>query len=87
MKDYTYFQKYNILYKHQFCFRKKLPIVIDIELEVVNTFYKHLHVAQNNKVVGIYFDLQNIWYRLMPYSITHCSVILYDYGIRCIMTV
>ena len=71
--------KNNILYKHQFGFRKNHSTSLAL-LEIVDTCYKHLD--QNDKVIGIYFDLQKAFD-----TVDHCILLqkLYNCGIRGVM--
>ena len=76
---YNFLSKHNVLYKHQFGFRKNYSTSLAL-LDVVDTCYRNLD--QNNKIIGIYFDLQKAFD-----TVDHSIVLykLYSYGIRGIM--
>ena len=52
---YSFLDKHNVIYSYQFGFRKHHSTSMAL-LEVIDSCYKNLDV--NNKVLGIFFDLQ-----------------------------
>lgn len=76
---FNFFNKHNILYKHQFGFRKNYSPSMAL-LEVIDECYKNIDI--NNKVVGIYFDVQKAFD-----SVDHSILLtkLYNYGIRGVL--
>jgi hypothetical protein len=73
---YSFFDKYNVLYKYQFGFRKNHSTSLAV-LEVIDTCYKNLD--NNNKILGIYFDLSKAFD-----TVDHTILLskLFHYGIR-----
>lgn len=76
---YQFFQKYNVIYKYQFGFRKNHSTSLAL-LEVVDACYKNLD--NNNKILGIYFDLQKAFDTCDHQILLHK---LYHVGIRGVM--
>jgi len=73
---YNFLTKNNVLYKHQYGFRKNYSTSLAL-LEVVDSCYRNLDV--NKKVLGIYFDLQKAFD-----TVDHKILLskLFYYGIR-----
>ena len=71
--------KYNILYNYQFGFRKHFSTSL-VLVDTIDNCYSNL--AQSNKVIGIFFDLQkaldSVNYKILLEK-------LYQYGIRGVM--
>jgi Reverse transcriptase (RNA-dependent DNA polymerase) len=73
---FDFFLKHKILYKHQFGFRKNHSTSLAL-LEIVDSCYSNIDV--NNKILGIYFDLQKAFDTVDHNILLHK---LYNYGIR-----
>ena len=73
---YGFVEKYQVLYKHQFGFRKNHSTTLAV-LEIMDKCYKNLD--EGKKVLGIYFDLQKAFD-----CISHDILLtkLENYGIR-----
>jgi hypothetical protein len=69
----------NIMYKYQFGFRKHHSTSLAL-LDVIDGCYKNIDM--NNKVIGIYFDLQKAFDTVDHTILLHK---LYNYGIRGVM--
>ncbi len=73
---YDFLSKYNILYPHQFGFRKNHSTTHAL-LDVIDECYKNLDIK--NHVVGIFIDLEK------AFDCIHHDILLrklYYYGIR-----
>jgi len=75
----SFFLKHNILYKHQFGFRKNHSSSLAL-LEIIDTCYQNLD--QSKKMLGIYFDLQKAFDTVDHSILLHK---LYNYGVRGLM--
>ena len=73
---YSFLDKHNLIYSYQFGFRKHHSTSMAL-LEVIDSCYKNLDV--NNKVLGIFFDLQKAFDTVNHKILLHK---LYHYGIR-----
>ena len=76
---YSFLDKNQILYKNQFGFRKKHSTAMAL-LEVIDLCYQNFDI--NNKVLGIYFDLQKAFDTVDHNILLHK---LYNYGIRGVL--
>jgi len=76
---YNFLINNNILYKHQFGFRKNHSTSMAL-IEAIDSCYNNLD--KSNKIVGIYFDLQKTFDTVDHEILLHK---LYYYGIRGIM--
>ena len=76
---YSFLEKNQILYKNQFGFRKNHSTAMAL-LEVIDLCYQNFD--NNNKVVGIYFDLQKAFDTVNHKILLHK---LYNYGIRGVL--
>jgi len=73
---YTFLVKHNILYKHQFGFRKNYSTALAL-IEVMDNIYKKLD--EQHFVLGIFLDLQKAFDTVNHEILLHK---LYNYGIR-----
>ena len=74
---YTFLVKHNILYKHQFSFRKNYSTALAL-IEVMDNIYKKLE--EQHFVLGISLDLQKAFDTVNHEILLHK---LYNYGIAC----
>jgi hypothetical protein len=72
----NFFDKFNIIYKYQFGFRKRHSTSLAL-IETIDTIYECLD--NHEHVIGIYFDLQKAFDTVNHSILLHK---LYNYGIR-----